>query len=384
MSDQLPMEIAMSETLEDDYGLSKVAKTQEIPAPTLAYQPPQPRGYNPPIGLIGCGGIAGQQLAAYRHAGFNVVALCDKTLAKAEDRRDRFFPHATCYTDYRDLLRRDDVEIVDITTYPIPRVPIIEEALHAHKHVLSQKPFVVDLDAGERLVALAEQQGRVLAVNQNGRWAPHFGYLRQAVAGGLIGALRSAHISLNWDHSWIIDTPFNEVHDLVLYDFAIHWFDMVTCFFGAREPTYVVAHAIRGAGQRAKPPMLASALVGYADGQATLSFNADIVHGQQDRTFLAGSLGSLVSIGSSISEQTVTLFTEAGYATPDLQGTWFREGFQGAMAELLCSIEDQRTPLNSAQNNLRSLALTFAAVASSHDGQPKVPGSVRGIGTIKH
>jgi predicted dehydrogenase len=369
----------MSDQLEDDYGLSKVGHSSEIAAPTLAYQPPKPRSYHPAIGMIGCGGIAGQQLAAYQHAGYNVVALCDKTLAKASDRRDRFFPDAAKYTDYRELLQRDDIEIVDITTYPLPRVPIIEAALRAGKHVLSQKPFVVDLDDGERLVQLADQQGRILAVNQNGRWAPHVAYMRQAIAAGLIGQLRSVHISLNWDHSWIIDTPFNQVHDLVLYDFAIHWFDMVACYFGNRQPRQVVAQALTAIGQHAQPPMLASALVDYGDGQATLSFNATVVHGQQDRTYLAGSTGSLISIGPSISEQTVTYYAEHGHATPALQGTWFREGFQGAMAELLCAIEDQREPLNSARDNLRSLALTYAAVASTRDGLPRIPGEVRAL-----
>jgi predicted dehydrogenase len=81
--------------------------------------------------------------------------------------------------------------------------------------------------------------------------------------------------------------------------------------------------------------------------------------------------------GPSLSEQTVTLFTAAGHATPALAGTWFREGFQGTMAELLCAIEDGRQPLNSARDNLRSLALTFAAVASTRDNRPRRPGEVR-------
>lgn len=366
----------MSETLEDDYGLSVVAQVGEIAAPQLSYQPPTPRT-RPGIGVIGCGGIAAQHLTAYRHAGFNVVALCDKTEAKAVDRRDRFAPDASTYTDYRELLRRDDVEIVDITTYPLPRVAIIEDALRAGKHVLSQKPFVVDLDVGARLVDLAEQQQRLLAVNQNGRWAPHFAYMRQAVASGLIGDLASVHISINWDHSWIIDTGFNNVHDLVLYDFTIHWFDMVTCLFGDRQPTSVYAAVERAVGQRARPPMLGGAVVSYPGGQAVLSLNATVAHGQQDRTVAAGTRGTLLSVGPSLSDQRVTLSTEAGYATPDLQGTWFREGFQGTMAELICAIEDGRQPLNSARDNLRSLALTFAAVASTRDGVARVPGQVR-------
>jgi predicted dehydrogenase len=367
----------MADTLEDDYGLSKVAQSSAIAAPALDYLPSRPRSYNPPIGVIGCGGISVQHLAAYRNAGFNVVALCDKTEAKARERQQRFYPDAVVTTDYRELLQRDDIEVVDITTYPLPRAVINEEALRAGKHVLSQKPFILDLDIGERLVELAAQQGRLLAVNQNGRWAPHFAYMRQALAAGLVGDPCSVHISMNWDHSWITDTSFNEVHDLVLYDFAIHWFDIVTCFFGERVAQRVYASAAVAAGQRAKPPMLAHALIEYDGGQASLAFNATVVHGQQDRTYIAGTQGSLLSLGPSLSEQSVTLFTEAGHATPTLEGTWFREGFQGTMAELLCAIEDGRQPLNNARDNLRSLALTFAAVASTRDGQPRRPGDVR-------
>jgi predicted dehydrogenase len=45
-----------------------------------------------------------------------------------------------------------DIEVVDIATHPADRVPLLHAALNARKHVLSQKPFVLDLDEGERLV----------------------------------------------------------------------------------------------------------------------------------------------------------------------------------------------------------------------------------------
>jgi hypothetical protein len=44
-----------------------------------------------------------------------------------------------------------------------------------------------------------------------------------------------------------------------------------------------------------------------------------------------------------------------------LEGVWFPDGFHGAMAELLCAFEERREPEHSARNNLRSLALCFAA-----------------------
>ncbi len=123
--------------------------------------------------------------------------------------------------------------------------------------------------------------------------------------------------------------------------------------------------------------MLAHAVIEYDGAQATLAFDATVAYGQQDRTCLAGTRGSAVSTGPSLSEQSVEIYTAEGYATPVLEGTWFRGGFHGAMAELLCAIEEDREPLHGARGNLRSLELTFAAIASAHDGLPKVPGGVR-------
>jgi len=367
----------MTETLADDYGLSKTHTGAQIEAPVLPYQPQNPKKLNPAIGVIGCGGIAAQHLNAYRHAGFRVAALCDRTEGKARAYQERFYPGALITTDYRELLRRDEIEVVDIATHPEDRVEIIEEALRAGKHVLSQKPFVVDLDVGERLVEMADARGVRLAVNQNGRWAPHFSFIRQAMKAGLIGRLMSAHFSAHWDHNWIIGTKFEEIESLVLYDFGVHWFDLAAHFFEDREARRVSAFATRASGQRAKPPMLAQAIIEFEDGQASIVFNANVTHGQEDRTVVAGTEGTIMSAGPSLSEQAVTIYTSGSYAKPQLEGTWFREGFHGAMAELLCAIEEGRDPANNARSNLRGLGLCFAAIASAAEGVVKAPSGVR-------
>jgi predicted dehydrogenase len=348
-----------------------------LPAPDLPYRPRNPQRYRPAIGLIGCGGITAHHLTAYKAAGYNVVALCDRDLARAEERRAMFYPNAAVYADYRDLLRRDDVEVVDIATHPFERAALIEAALRARKHVLSQKPFVLDLDIGARLCDLAAKQGVQLAVNQNGRWAPHVAYLRLAVAAGLLGELTSADLSVHWDHSWVVGTPFDAIDDLVLYDFAIHWFDMLTCYFGAEEPQQVFAAVKRTRSQRPRPPMLAHVLVDYPAAQATLSFNGATAVGHHDRTFLVGTQATALSDGPSLQKQRVQLITAEGVASPQLEGQWFPDGFHGTMSELLCAIEESRTPSNHAVDNLRSLALAFAAIGSAHDNQPKRPGEVR-------
>jgi predicted dehydrogenase len=363
--------------MQDDYGLSKPVTGALIGAPVLPYLPRNPKNYNPEIGVIGCGGIAAHHLNAYLHAGFRVTGLCDHTEGKARAHQQRFYPDATVTTDYRELLRRDEIEVVDVTTYPEDRVEIIEEALRAGKHVLSQKPFVTDLDVGERLISLAEARGVRLAVNQNGRWAPHFSFIREALKAGLIGRLMSVHFSAHWDHNWIIGTKFEEIESLILYDFGVHWFDLAAQFFEGREALRVSAFATRASGQRARPPMLAQAIIEFEGGQASIVFNANVEHGQEDRTVVAGTEGVIVSMGPSLSEQVVTIYTAEGHARPALEGSWFREGFHGAMAELLCAVEEGREPVNNASGNLRGLGLCFAAVAGAADGAVKKPGGIR-------
>ncbi|MBN8998538.1 MAG: Gfo/Idh/MocA family oxidoreductase, partial [Rhizobiales bacterium] len=337
-------------------------------APELPYRPSVPRAHRPGIGLIGAGGIAFAHLDAYRRAGYRVLAIGDRHIERAQARRDAFFPDADATDDIGALLARDDIEIIDITIHPEGRAALIEAAIDAGKHVLSQKPFVLDLDLGDRLVARADAAGVRLAVNQNGRWAPHLAYMREAVRAGLVGELMGVHAAVHWDHRWIAGTPFEAVDDLVLFDFGIHWFDFLASLIGERA-RHVRATRTRAAGQTLKPPMLAEALVAFDGGQASLIFDGVTPFGPLDTTYVAGTLGSLSSTGPSLSEQAVTFTTAAGAARPALVGSWFNDGFHGTMAELICAIEDGREPQNGARANLTSLALCFAAIASANSGE---------------
>jgi len=271
-------------------------------------------------------------------------------------------------TDYAAVLERADVAVIDLTPHPAERESLIEAALRAGKHVLSQKPFVLDLAVGRRLVALAGQNGVKLAVNQNARWAPHFSYIREAIRAGLVGEVASVDFTLQWDHHWIIGTPFEEVDRLILFDFAIHWFDLICLFFGDRAPQSVYAGVRAAPGQRAKPPFLAHAAVEFERGQASVAFNAACAYGQEDRTTVAGSLGTIRTIGPSLSDQRVSLYRASGWASPALEGSWFPDGFQGAMGELLRAIEEDREPEHAARQSLPSLALCLKALESAESG----------------
>jgi predicted dehydrogenase len=351
-------------------------KSPLIAAPELCYQPRDPKKYRPGIALIGCGGITAWHLKAYRSARYNVVALCDVERQRAVKRRDEFYPAADATDDIHAVLQRDDVEVVDIATHPPVRPKLIEAALRAGKHVLSQKPFVVDLKVGQRLADLADKQGVCLAVNQNARWAPHFSYIREAVRSRRLGDIDGVHCDVHWDHSWVKGTSFESVRHLILYDFAIHWFDFVTTLIGDTAKR-VYATTASATSQPIDSPLLAQVSIEYPSAQATLIFDAHTRIGRVDRTLVVGSRGTISSSGVNQDHQRVELTTAAGIARPKLTGAWFPDGFHGTMGELLCAIEEHREPTNSARNNLASLALCFAAVASAEHGKPVVPGSLR-------
>ena len=368
---------------EDEYGLSPTKQVREIPAPDVRYSPPLPKSTGHGIGLVGAGGISEFHLRSYRRCGYPVRAIVSRSLEDAKKRRDEFFPEADVYDDYRKILDRNDITVIDATPHPTDRLPILRDAINAGKHVLSQKPFVLDLENGRELVRLAKQQDVHLAVNQNGRWAPHFSYLRNAIKQGLIGDVTTIDFSLQWDQTWIAGTPaFEDINHLILFDFGVHWFDITNCLMGSRRAESVFAEVQRFDQQVYRPPAIASAIIRYPEAQIRMSFHGHTRLGEEDVTTVVGTQGTLRSRGPGLNDQPeMQVFLEGGQCRIPLEGCWFDAGFDGAMGELLCAIEQHREPNHNAADNLHSLELCFAAVRSADTGLPVTVGVAQ---TVPH
>lgn len=368
---------------EDNYALQADARLAAIPVPELEVAPPVPKTFQPRIGLIACGGITETHVKAYQTRGWPVVAFADLNREAAETRRDACNPDGDVYTDYQELLARDDVNVVDIALHPDHRGAAIEAALQAGKHVLSQKPYALDLEEGARLADLAEAKGLKLAVNQNGRWAPYVRWLALAIRKGFIGEVQSVCMEMNWDHTWIQGTAFEQVEHVMLYDFAIHWMDMLRLFMGKRKALSANAFESRAPDQQVRPPMMASAQFRFEHALATLLFDGHSRQGAREQIRVVGTRGVLQAEGELCKAHQVSLITEEGICRPELVGEWFAEGFQGTMGELLCAIEEDRVPENNARENLKSLELAFAAIRSAETGGPVVPGTVRTLTSLQ-
>lgn len=346
--------------------------------PKLVYLPRGPRyPSRHKLGLIGCGGISQYHLTAAKSFGVEVVAMADINPAAAKARRDEFFPKADIYTDHRRLLARDDITTVEIATHTAIRTSQIVDSLGAGKHVLSQKPFTFDLREGRKMVALAARRGLRIGVNQNGRWAPQFSALLAAIRQGLLGDIHTLDMVMAWDHSWTRGSKFAELNHLILSDFAIHWFDIAATVFAGRPARSVFANAVKAPNQDMKPPMLANAVINYGDGLATLGFSAYQSFAPQEYLCCVGSKGTLRGAANVCNLTELELTTKRGSVKIPLEGKWFPDGFRGSLGEFLRAIEEDREPTISGRNNLRSLEICFAALASADTGRPVKPGQAR-------
>ncbi len=136
---------------------------------------------------------------------FEVVAVFSRSYENAAQLSATFPSPVDIYTDATALLARPDIEAVDIVL-PISLQPhMIEAALRAGKHVVSEKPAAPNVETGRRLLMLAEERqrssGLVWMVAENFRYAEVYRAANQAIQDGDIG--RPAQLS--WSSSVAMD-----------------------------------------------------------------------------------------------------------------------------------------------------------------------------------
>ena len=107
-------------------------------------------------GIIGLGGISGVHIPALMSLPCaRVTAVCDireDRLAAAVEKTG-----AQGYTDYRDLLAREDIDIVHILTPHYLHAPMAIDALRAGKHVLTEKPMASTIEDAKAMIRAADQ-----------------------------------------------------------------------------------------------------------------------------------------------------------------------------------------------------------------------------------
>ena len=168
------------------------------------------------VGMVGYAFMGAVHSQAWRSAGrfFDLplapamTALCGRDAAAAHAAAERM-GWSSVETDWKDLVKRDDVHLVDICTPGDTHAEIAIAALEAGKHVLCEKPLantVAEAEAMVQAAAAAEQRGVRSMVGFNYRLVPAIALARKLVADGRLGTIR--HVRAQYLQDWIVDPSF--------------------------------------------------------------------------------------------------------------------------------------------------------------------------------
>ncbi|HEY3475937.1 MAG TPA: Gfo/Idh/MocA family oxidoreductase [Anaerolineales bacterium] len=144
------------------------------------------------IGLIGAGQRGQQHLENYQQvAGAEIVAVADLNEALAQ-RVAAQFKIPDVYTDYRDLLQRDDLEAVDICLHNNLHRPVAVAAMEAGKHVYCEKPMAGSYADAKIMYDTAQALGRKLAIQLFTLFRPETRAAKVLIDEGCLGELYHA------------------------------------------------------------------------------------------------------------------------------------------------------------------------------------------------
>jgi predicted dehydrogenase len=332
--------------------------------------------------LAGCGGMSKGWLEAIaKHpllkGRVRVVGLVDLDPATAQARAAEFgLSQAVIGTDLDMVLGQTKPDLLFDVVIPAARSGVVETGLKHGCHVLSEKPMAASLEAGRALIAQAKSANRVHAIIQNRRFISGVRRIRRLVESGALGDLAS----LNCD--FFIGAHFggfrDEMEHVLLLDMAIHTLDAAR-YISGKTPLAVYCHETNPPGSWYRHGAAANAIFEFSDNVVFNyrgSWAAEGANTSWESAWrIVGTRGTLLWDGAESFEAKVVsgnsgFFRDlAPIDVPAPANDDETHGHASVIAEFLAAIETGREPETASSDNIRSLAMVFAAIESARLGQ---------------
>ena len=203
------------------------------------------------IGIIGCGGIAnGKHMPSLKKLpDVEMVAFCDIIVERAEKAaRDYGVEGAKVYTDYHELLAREDIDVVHVLTPNREHSQITVDALNAGKHVMCEKPMAINSAEAKRMLDAAKATGKKLTIGYQSRFRPDSMYLKSACEAGELGDIyyaRAQAVRRRAVPTWGVFLNEYEQGGGPLIDIGTHALDLTLWMMNNYEPESVTGTTYR-------------------------------------------------------------------------------------------------------------------------------------------
>ena len=183
------------------------------------------------------GGLGGYHGYAYARAPeYALVSVCDidaNIFARFYERAEIERGSIGEYTDYRQMLEREDLDVVSVAMPDhLHADPVCDAANAGVKGILCEKPLATKVADADRIIETLTQTNPQLSVDHTRSWVPAYQAVRRAIRDGEIGGLTRIVAHMGGRRA-------------MLFRNGTHLVDAV-CFFADAEPVWVIAAHERG------------------------------------------------------------------------------------------------------------------------------------------
>ncbi|GAA3409185.1 Gfo/Idh/MocA family protein [Paenibacillus hodogayensis] len=171
-----------------------------------------------------------------------IVAVCDAYRAGAQKIADDY-GIKDVYEDYREVIARDDVDIVNVCTPNLYHSEVSIAALKAGKHVFCEKPDAINPEEAYKMAQAAKESGKVLMVMRNNRYRPVSTFLKKYVEQGHMGDVYTGRCGwlrrrgIPGKGGWFTTKELSGGGPLI--DLGVHMIDLSLWIMGNPKPVAV-------------------------------------------------------------------------------------------------------------------------------------------------
>ena len=201
------------------------------PSHTVSFANNRFKGAKGVIGVIGAGNFTKMtMMPALNDSGahFKYIAsqggLSGTTLAKKFG-----FSHST--TDYKEILKDDEVDTLLITTRHDLHAQIVIEGLQAGKNVFVEKPLALNDEELQNIIDVYEKSGKTLTVGFNRRFSPHMEKIKSLVGDSQMNVIATMNAGFIPANVWVHDMKTGGGR---IIGEACHYIDLISFLTGSK------------------------------------------------------------------------------------------------------------------------------------------------------
>lgn len=325
--------------------------------------------------VVGAGGISGAWFPHLVSEGVEVAAVVDINLEAAKGRIEEYkLERAEASTDLNAVLQKHQPDFVVDLTIPEAHCAVTCAALEAGTHVVGEKPMASSMEEARKMVETSERTGRMYMVSQSRRWEDRHQAIRDAIKAGTFGDVTT----VNCD--FYIGAHFggfrDEMPSPLILDMAIHHFDLARYLTGA-DAVAVYAKEFSPKGSWYKGDVAATCIFDMSDGSVFTyrgSWCAEGFHTSWNGDWrIVGNKGTVLFEKDADPRARVVDGTEGFHVPmkdveipiPQMSARSMKHG----LCDMLEYIRTGKVPETECHDNIKSLAMVFAAIESSNKGE---------------